>query len=221
MLSGSSVLKTVLLDTGVLIALLVGIGLWWRRAVRRYYLPCPFWLAWLLENPYMEAMAGSSVILDRLNLSPGMQVLDVGCGTGRVAIPAARRVAPNGQVVALDSQSGMLQKLEQKASANSITNIRTLLNKIEPGILERNKFDRALLVTVLGEIPDREAALQEIFAALKPNGILSITEVIPDPHYQTLGTVRRLAEAVGFCPDHYYGNFLAFTMNFVKPDPAQ
>jgi SAM-dependent methyltransferase len=220
MFSNSFVLRTIFLDTGVLIALLVGIGFWWRTAVRHYYLPCPFWLAWLLENPYMETLAGSSVILDRLNLSPEMQVIDVGSGTGRVAIPAARRVAPNGQVVALDSQSGMLQKLEQKASANSVTNIRTFLSRIEPGVLERNKFDRALLVAVLGEIPDREAALQEIFAALKPNGILSITEVIPDPHYQTLGTVRRLAEAAGFIPSDYYGNFLVFTMNFMKPNTA-
>jgi len=41
-----------------------------------------------------------------------------------------------------------------------------------------------VLVTVLGEVPDREAALREIFDALKPGGILSVTEIIFDPHFQ-------------------------------------
>ena len=56
-----------------------------------------------------------------------------------------------------------------------------------------NNFDRALLVTVLGEIPDRDAALRAIFDALKPGGILSITEILRDPHYQRRTTVLRLA----------------------------
>lgn len=66
------------------------------------------------------------------------------------------------------------------------------------GKLAHNRFDRVLLVTVLGEIPDREAALGENFAALKPGGILSVTGIIFDPHLQRLSTVNRLANAVGF-----------------------
>lgn len=66
------------------------------------------------------------------------------------------------------------------------------------GKLTHNRFDRVLLVTVLGEIPDREAALGENLAALKPGGILSVTEIIFDPHFQRLSTVNRLANAVGF-----------------------
>lgn len=67
-------------------------------------------------------------------------------------------------------------------------------------------FDRAWLVTVLGEVPAREAALREVYKALKLGGVLSIAEVIPDPHYQNQSTVRRLAEGAGFRFDRLYEN---------------
>lgn len=51
-------------------------------------------------------------------------------------------------------------------------------------------FDYALLVAVLGEIPDRATGFRRIFAALKPGGILSITEGIVDPHDQRRAAVR-------------------------------
>jgi len=83
---------------------------------------------------------------------------------------------------------------------------------------DRNRFDRAVLVTVLGEIPDREAALREIFDALKPGGMLSVTEVIFDPHFQPRPTVARLARSVGFREQAYR---VAFTLNLEKPrDPT-
>jgi predicted methyltransferase len=72
----------------------------------------------------------------------------------------------------------------------------------------------------LGEIPNREAALKEIWAALKPGGFLSVTETIQDPHFQRRSTVRQLAEAAGFKERECFGNRLAFTMNLAKPFSA-
>ena len=147
-----------------------------------------------------------------------MRVLDVGCGAGRVSIPVAKAVGPDGLVVGMDIQRTVLQKLMRRAESRGLTNIRTVLGGIGQGLIEVNAFDRALLVTVLGEIPEgeRQPALREIHDALKRGGTLSVTEVFGDPHYQRRDTVRRLAEAAGFRLQREYGTWLAFTVNFVK-----
>jgi ubiquinone/menaquinone biosynthesis C-methylase UbiE len=92
-----------------------------------------------------------------------------------------------------------------------------LLSALGEGMLPENRFDRALLVTVLGEIPDRKAGLEEIAASLKPGGLLSITEMIPDPHYQPIRAVRQLAHSVGLIETRVFGNKMVYTVNFRTP----
>ncbi len=190
----------------------------WRFSSRRYLLPCPVWLSWFVEkdNPLTKANQ-SAVIVGHIDLKPGMNVLDVGCGPGRLTIPLARKIGEYGEVVAFDIQAGMLKQVKTKAQAAGLNNIRYLQAGVGEGMMGRNRFDVALLVQVLGEIPDREAALKEIFDSLKPGGILSITESIVDPHFQGRNTVARFAAAVGFREKAFYGNRVAFTMNLEKP----
>jgi len=76
------------------------------------------------------------------------------------------QVGQQGEVVAIDIQPGMLRRAQEKAQAANLTNIRFLQVGAGEGKLEHSQTDRALLVTVLGEVPDREAALKEIFDAL-------------------------------------------------------
>jgi ubiquinone/menaquinone biosynthesis C-methylase UbiE len=111
----------------------------------------------------------------------------------------------------------MLRRVQQKIDAQGVNNIRLLHAGAGDGKAEANTFDRAFLVTVLGEIPDKVAALREIYRALKPGGILSITEVFPDPDFQTPAAIRALAEEVGFIPHNRIGSFPAFTLNLSKP----
>lgn len=168
-----------------------------------------------IDNPFAKA-ARAAVIVENLDLEPGMSVLDIGCGPGRVAIPIAKQV-PDGEVVAVDIQPGMLERARDKARQAAVTNIRFVQACAGEGKLERNRFDRALLVAVLGEIPDQTAALSEIFAALKPGGTLSVTETIFDPHFQSRKVVEQLAYAVGFRAKSFFGNRVAFTLSVEKP----
>ena len=201
------------------VCLVIG-ALCWRVLSRRRRLPCPAWLGWILANPYMNAVAGSATLLDRAGVEPGMRVLDAGSGPGRLTIPAAARVGPRGEVIALDLQDEMLDRVRRRVAEHGLANVRTILCDVESfaDSPDAGRIDRAILVAVLGEIPDREGAMRALYAALAPGGLLSVTEVIPDPHFQTRSTVRRLAEGAGFRLERTYGMALAFTMNLRKPD---
>lgn len=194
-----------------------GAALVWRVVARRQSLPCPAWMSGLLENPYMNALAGAQTLLDRAGVREAMRVVDVGCGPGRLTIPAAERVGEDGEVTAIDIQPAMLERLRDRLSARSLRNVTLVMAGAGDGKLKPGYYDRALLVTVLGEIPDREAAMQEIASALRPGGLLSITEVLPDPHYQRRATVRRLADGAGLRFAGGHVGRLAYTFNFEKP----
>ena len=198
------------------LAALVGIGLIWRWAAW----PCPSWLVPLLENPYFEAVAGAGTLLDRAGVAPGMTVLDAGCGPGRVTLPAAARVGPAGRVVALDLQPAMLAKVRARLEAEDVRHVELVQAGLGDGRLEQGRFDVALLVTVLGEIPDREAALAELRRALRPGGVLSVTEVLPDPHYQPLARVRALAVRAGLAERSLVRRRLSYTLNLERPAEA-
>ena len=149
----------------------------------------------------------------------GQPVLDVGCGTGRLTLPIARLVGPQGRVLAVDVQQKMLDTVRARAQAANLENVS--LQKVALGegdFHEQNAFDRAFLTTVLGEIPNQLPALREIHAALKPGGILSVSEIMLDPHYQSPSRARGLAEQAGFRFDRQFGNAFKLTAHFVKPE---
>ena len=165
----------------------------------------------------MNAVAGPEIIFKRLGLKTGMKLLDVGSGPGRLALPASSIVGSSGEVVALDIQSKMLDKLKARAETKGINNIRMMNAPAGSGKIDPEYFDRAILVTVLGEISNKHDALTEINQALKPGGLLSITEVLPDPHFTSRKNVRRLCEAAGFEELERFDALLGYTINFIKP----
>jgi ubiquinone/menaquinone biosynthesis C-methylase UbiE len=203
----------------IAVVLFVSASLAWRFISNRKSLPCPSWLGWMVEmdNPFTETNR-ASVIIDLLGLQPGMKVLDAGCGPGRLAIPAAQAIGPQGELTALDLQAGMLATVQEKARTARLSNIRFVHGGLGNGKLKKAYYDRALLVTVLGEIPEQAAALKEICEALKPGGILSVTEVIFDPHFQSRHSVQRMASNAGFRELAFFGKRLAYTMHFERMD---
>lgn len=203
---------------GLLLLALVAVNLWWRWKSRRQSLPCPTWLASSLESPLMDRLMGTQATLNRIGLKPGQRVLEVGPGPGRLLIPAARRVLPGGEVVGLDIQQGMLDRLKARAMQTGISNLTAVLGDATKSHFPPESFDVIYLCTVLGEIPNREVALRHCYAALKRGRLLSITEIFPDPHYQSKGTVCQLAEGAGFRQREIHGSWAFFTANFIKPE---
>jgi len=198
------------------------VGVTWRLASGRRSLPCPVWLRWLVEldNPFTKTNR-AAFIVETLRLAEGMTVLDAGCGPGRLTVPLARGVGTAGQVVALDIQQGMLARAAARTTAAGCTNVEFVAGGLGDGALAADRFDRAVLVTVLGEIPNRKAALADLFRVLKPGGVLAVVEVIFDPHFQPRARVTDLAVSVGFRECAFFGRSLAYVIHFVKPDDTE
>jgi ubiquinone/menaquinone biosynthesis C-methylase UbiE len=78
------------------------------------------------------------------------------------------------------------------------------------------QFDRIYMVTVLGEIPDKQRALSEFRRVLKDDGCLAIGEIILDPDYPRKKTVTKWCEEMGFEMAEFYGNMLHYLLLFVK-----
>ena len=196
--------------------ILVSIGLIWRWLSRNRSLPCPTWLASLLDSRWSDRLLGTQITLDRIGLRPGQRVLEIGPGPGRLLIPAAKRVLPGGEVFGLDIQPGMIERLKAHAARAGASNLTTILGDATQPNVPPESFDVIFFCTVLGEIPDREAVLRRCYTDLKPGGILSITELFPDPHYQSCATVQQLAEGAGFSSQATHGPWYFFTANFIK-----
>jgi ubiquinone/menaquinone biosynthesis C-methylase UbiE len=176
--------------------------------------PCPYALAWLVNNPlrlrYMRAT------LDRVGVRPGERVLELGPGPGAFTVDAARRTEPSGRLIAVDIQPRMIAALEKRVQAAGLTNVETHVASAYELPLEDGSVDRAFLVTVLPEIPDRQRALAELRRVLKPEGVLSITEEFLDPDYPRAQTTIRWAGSAGFELVERHGNWWAYTLNFAK-----
>jgi len=207
----------ILIAILIVMAALVIVSLLWRWASRLRSLPCPTLLAWFLENPIAQRLNGTAVTLERLGLRPGQNVLEFGPGPGRLLIPAAARVLPGGKVCGIELQAGMIERLRRNAQRQGVTNITVVRGDATLPLVEEATFDLVLLSCVLGEIPDRHAALQQAFRALRPAGRLSVSEMFGDPHYQSRSTVKQLAHEAGFELDAIYGHWYMFTANFRKP----
>jgi ubiquinone/menaquinone biosynthesis C-methylase UbiE len=208
-------LNAVRIVLGTLIA--VGVfTLGWRWASRKWSLPCPSLLAWSLDNSVVQRSSLTVRTLDRIGFHPGQRVLEIGPGPGRLLIPAAQRVMPGGEVVGIDIQPKMVERLRRNAEKAGVTNATLILGDATQPHVPEATFDLAFLCTALGEIPDRSAALTHCYRALKPGGRLSITELMLDPHYQRRSTVQRLAEEAGFRFASIQGGWWYYTANFLK-----
>ena len=177
--------------------------------------PCPFALAWIVDNPLRRRYMGK--VLDQIGIRPGERVLELGPGPGAFSVEAARRVEPGGTLVAVDIQPRMIAALEEKVRQGGVTNVETHVAGAYDLPLEDGSVDRAFLVTVLPEIPDRHRALLELHRVLKPGGVLSISEELLDPDYPLAGTVVRWAGEAGFELAERHGNWFVYTLNFQKP----
>lgn len=183
----------------LVVPLAVGVAaaLTWRRLSRRRRLPCPVWLSWSLDNPARNLLWNPRSLVSRAGITGGQRVLEVGPGIGYYTLPVANEVRPTGRVVCLELQAAMLAALRQRVADESVHNVDLVRGDATHLPFRPAVFDRSLLITVLGEIPERRLALADQARVLRRDGLLAVGEQFPDPHYQLRRTVEALAVESG------------------------
>ena len=206
------------------ILIVLGAFLLWQvliRVVRKlYHFPAPAFTGRFLDSKVRRWVQPADKLIERSGIKQGMTVLDLGCGSGAFTTFVARAVGKQGRVYAIDIQVAMLKQLERKlakAENQDIENIELKQASAYQLPLEDGSLDLVYMVTVLEEIPDRGKALREIKRVLKPGGILSVTELLPDPDYPLRSTVIKTCQREGFVLDDSLGNLWNYTVRLKKP----
>src|SRR5215212_1351847 len=113
--------------------------------------------------------------VERLQLAPGERVLDVCCGSGASAIPAAEIVGPSGSVVGVDLAENLLALARSKAKARGLNNIEFRSGDMTQLPFAEDSFNVVVCVFGIFFVPDMEAAVRELKRVTRVGGKLAIT----------------------------------------------
>lgn len=113
--------------------------------------------------------------IDRLELPSGASVLDVGCGTGASALPAAQRVGPRGQVIGIDLADQLIEVARRKATACAPANVTFEIADMEHLAYPDDHFDAIVSVFSIFFVPDMAHQVRALWRMVKPGGALAVT----------------------------------------------
>lgn len=125
--------------------------------------------------------------VERLALSPGTRVLDVACGTGASALPAAEAVGHGGKVIGVDLSEKLLELARREASNLNLCNIEFRMGDMENLGFQDGIFDAVVCVFGIFFLQDMEKQVRELWRMVKPGGRLAITTRGPrfyEPAYE-------------------------------------
>jgi len=175
----------------------------------------PHQLAFILLNPLRNLIFSPRELAARLHLSADSRALELGPGPGFFSVSIARRV-PSGHLCLVDLQREMLEKARARTRRAGVANVSFARASATALPFAREVFDAAFLVAVLGEVPDAAACVAQLRDALRPGGLLSITELAGDPDAMTEREIAALAKAANLEHAETFPMRFGFTINFRK-----
>jgi ubiquinone/menaquinone biosynthesis C-methylase UbiE len=113
--------------------------------------------------------------IERLSLPLGSSVLDVCCGAGASALPAAKRVGPRGKVIGVDLAKELLELGRAKAARQDFGNIQFELGDMLSLRFPSESFDAVVCVFGIFFVPDMAKAVRELWRLVRPGGQLAVT----------------------------------------------
>jgi len=146
----------------------------------------------LVENP--DRMMADHV-------SPGMTVLEIGCGMGFFSLPLARMTGERGRVICVDLQEKMLSKLRSRAKRAGLDGVieTRLCGKEDLSIADLDdRVDFILAMHVIHEVPDPAGAFNQLMRTMRPGGTMLFGEPKARVSESDFSENLRIAEVSGF-----------------------
>jgi precorrin-6B methylase 2 len=148
-----------------------------------------------LERPEREKEERLTLLIECLDLKPGMVVADIGAGSGVISAMLSDRVGKTGTVLAVDIQQEMLDALALKCKQRGIENIELVLGTVKSPQLKPGSVDLALMVDVYHEFDFPYEMLLDISRSLKPGGRVAFVEYRKEDPAVPIKEVHKMSEA--------------------------
>ncbi len=162
--------------------------------------------------------------LRALGLAEGHTLLDVGCGTGFLTIPAAEIVGAAGRVYAVDVNKGYLEKLVKRIQEKNLYNVVVVeSDAADMSQVPDESADRAIMLLSLHHINNWRGALEQVYRKLKEGGLFLIADPIKTRllgHGTMPNKVLEALDEVGFERLSYTKRFFTWRAVLRKPAPT-
>ena len=188
----------------IAIAATIAAALWWRRNPSA----CPYNQRFWVQAPH--PLITRDRLREVLGPEPGERLLEIGPGTGYYSLDLASWIGPEGTLEIFDIQQDMLDHTMRRAGEAGLGNVVATQGDAQELPYEDDSVDAVILTTVLGEIPDQRRAVAEAARVLRPGGRLVVGELIGDPHYVSLGSLRGHGEGSGLRFEERSGSALGY-----------
>jgi uncharacterized protein len=176
----------------------------------------PHWLSFAIDNPMRRLLISPQSLVSRLALRPDARVLELGAGSGFFSVELAKQV-PLGHLEVFDLQAEMLAKAKHKLVRARLQNVGYTQGDASSLKFPDASFDAAVLVAVLGEVPDQRGCLQALWRVLRSGGFVAFHEHLPDPDLIKPNNLRTIVEREGFIFERSFGSRWNYTAIFSKP----
>jgi ubiquinone/menaquinone biosynthesis C-methylase UbiE len=158
------------------------------------------------DDPERRQWQDPEKILTSIGVAPGMVFIDVGCGDGYFALPAARRVRPSGKVYAVDSDAAAIERLRDQVAREGLDNLFSEVREAEETVVGEGCADYVFFGIDLHDFEDPAQVLLNAKKMLRPHGHLidldwkdvSMDFGPPQQKRFSIDKARYLIESAGF-----------------------
>ena len=130
----------------------------------------------IFEEPDRAERLKIDRVMEVLRIKPGVSVADIGAGSGWFTVRAARRVAKEDTVYAVEINRDYISHIRKRAGKEKLSNIRAVLGKPDDPMLPPGSVDAVLLLKTYHEVAKPVALLRKLRLAMRPGARLGIID---------------------------------------------